>query len=66
MRVRVTVTLDVDPVAWAWEYGLANVEAGDLTSEQSREVRADVQRWSENLLLTALHENGLAFADATP
>lgn len=59
MKVRVTVTLDVDPVAWAWEYGLANVESGDLPSEQSREVRADVQRWAEFTLREQVKAHGL-------
>ena len=59
MKVRVTVTLDVDPVKWAWEYGLANVECGDTPAEQRNDVREDVKRWGENMLVTALRESGL-------
>ena len=59
MKVRVTVTLDVDPERWAWEYRLANVECGDTPAEQRDAVREDVKQWGESLLVTSLREAGL-------
>jgi hypothetical protein len=59
MKVRVTVTLDVDPTKWSWEYGLANVEAGDTPREQNDEVRADVKQWAEHALHEMLAQSGL-------
>ena len=60
MKVRVTVTLDVDSAKWSWEYGLANVEAGDTLKAQNDEVRADVKQWAEHALREMLAESGLA------
>jgi hypothetical protein len=42
MKVQVIVTLDVDPEAWALEYGL-----------EPKEVRGDVKRWASNTLWNA-------------
>ena len=65
MKVRVTVTMDVDPNAWALEYGLG--EPGDTPKEMRIVVRNDVAEWGYYLLHGALEQNGLgAKKDAAP
>ncbi len=43
MRIRVTVTLDVDPEAWEVTYGV-----------ERKDIREDVQRWAEDGLRSQL------------
>lgn len=48
MKVRITTTLDIDPDAWALNYGVEGQEA----------IRSDVREWARNLLLDAANESG--------
>lgn len=48
MKIRVAVTLDVDPDEWANAYGV-----------ETREVRTDVHEWAFHLLTEAARENGV-------
>lgn len=48
MKVRVTVTLDVDPEAWTLNYGIEGRSA----------IAADVREWAHNLLHQAASESG--------
>jgi len=48
MKVRIAVTIEVDPAAWAREYSVA-----------TSEVREDVKVWAENLMNTQLEVMGV-------
>lgn len=48
MRVKVTMTLDIDPQAWMDTYGV-----------ERHEVRADVNEWGYHLLREAAQDNGV-------
>ena len=48
MRVKITVTLDIDPQAWMDTYDVSRTE-----------VRADVNEWALHLLRAAASDNGV-------
>ena len=48
MKVKIEFTVDIDPEAWAEEYGLAR---GD--------VREDVKAWVSSQTITQIHTEGL-------
>jgi hypothetical protein len=48
MKVKVSVTLDLDVDAWMTVYGI-----------ERPEVRADAQDWAKNLLYMAAADNGV-------
>ena len=48
MKVRVTVTLDIDPDAWESNYGVSGASA----------IREDVRSWAFHLLHDAADETG--------
>lgn len=48
MRVKVTMTLDIDPQAWMDTYDV-----------ERHEVRADVNEWGYHLLTQAAQDNGV-------
>lgn len=47
MKVKIEVTLNIDPDAWATEYGIDKAD-----------VREDVKGWSEHVLLSMIDRNG--------
>lgn len=52
MRVKVTMTLDIDPEAWM-----------DLYRVERSEIRADVNAWGRHLLTQAAADNGVTPED---
>lgn len=49
MRVRVTFTIDIDPDAWASNYGIEGANA----------IREDVQEYSRVAVMDLFNSNGL-------
>lgn len=50
MKVKVTVTLDVDKAAW--------LDYSGCDESHDANVRVDVQDWATNILLSSLYEAG--------
>jgi phosphoribosylformimino-5-aminoimidazole carboxamide ribonucleotide (ProFAR) isomerase len=48
MKVKVSLTLDIDPQAWADTYGI-----------DASAVREDVKNYAENIVLTQFGQDGL-------
>lgn len=49
MKVKVEVVLDIDPEAWALNYGV----------EGTASIRMDVREWAQNLLHAAVDDVGV-------
>jgi hypothetical protein len=49
VKVRVVITLDIDPETWATEYGVTG----------ARDIREDVVRWADNALQSHASDLGL-------
>ena len=48
MKVRITTTVEIDPQAWALDYGI-----------RIKQVHKDVQEWAEYLIAETLRERGM-------
>lgn len=49
MKVRIAFTVDIDPIAWAENYGVS-----------SSDVRPDVQNYAEQVVLQQFEESGVS------
>lgn len=54
MKVRIVLTLNIDPEAWATEYGL-----------EKSEVRDDVRLWVQGEVMEGLNDRGMLLKEGS-